>query len=139
MGRAIWAWAAVLALALPAGSASAATTKLTFDGACNTATITTSGESEDAVLGGKHCEAGFATGLNGKTTDGKFSGMAILFYGDPASYFLMLTKPYVTGGSWFLYKTTNGVNASLASGTYSVGGAAEHHRQGRQSITAHMH
>ena len=131
--------ALVCALAIAAGSASAATTTLTFDHACNTVTITTSGTSVNAVLGGTGCEAGLGTGLNGKFQGSNLTGLAVLFNGDPASYYLVLSRPYVTGGGWTLYKTTNGINGSWSSGTYSVSGAAEHHRQGRQSITAHMH
>jgi len=139
MSRTIWAWAALLALAIPNCGASAAPTRITFDGACNTATITTAGESVNAVLGGTHCGSGYATGLNGRTVDGNFSGMAILFYNDDASYFLMLSRPYVTGGSWVLYKTTSGLRGTSTHGTYTVGGTAEHHPRGSRSITSLVH
>jgi len=138
MRRKCLTWAA-LAFATQVAGASAETTTLTFDGACNTVTITTSGTSVDAVLGGTGCEAGLGTGLNGKIHGDSLSGLGILFNGDPASYYLVLTRPYVTGGNWWLYKTTNGINGSWSSGLYSVSGTAEHHPQGSQSITAHMH
>ncbi len=138
MRRNYLTWAA-LAFAAQIAGASAETTTLTFDGACNTVTITTSGTSVNAVLGGTGCEAGLGTGLNGKFQGSNLSGLGVLFNDDPASYYLVLSRPYVTGGGWTLYKTTNGINGGWSSGSYSVSGAAEHHRPGRQSITAHMH
>jgi hypothetical protein len=136
MRKMLSAWG-IAGLLLVSG-ASAGPVTISFDGACNTAAVTTSGISVNAVLGGRHCQTGLGTGLAGKNPDGQWASMAVLFDGDPASYFLMVTRPFVTGGHWFLFKTTNGINGSLASGTYTVSGTADRHPRGTRSITTSL-
>jgi hypothetical protein len=133
---------AVAALAGSAGGALADPTVITFDGACNSLSLTTNGNSVTALLSAQPtqtCEAGFGTGFNGKVKRfGNGTGLAVTFTGDAASYYLALSTPYITGGTWRLYTTPDGAATTFTSGTYSVVGTAEVHPRGTKSITSFL-
>jgi hypothetical protein len=132
---------AVAALAGSAAGALADPTVISFDLSCNTLSITTNVNSVTALVTGTDtCESGFATGFNGIFKKvGNGSGMSVTFNGDTASYFLVLSTPYITGGTWKLYTTPDGTAATVTSGTYTVGGTADVHPRGTKSITTFPH
>jgi hypothetical protein len=135
--KTLFALGAAAALAASAGGASADPVTITFDDACNAVTLTTTSNNVSASFAGTACAPGLGTGYNGKTKLlGNGTGMAVHFNSDPASYYLFLSTPYLTGGTWVLYKTTDGLTATSTNGTYSVSGTAEVHPRGTKSITS---
>jgi hypothetical protein len=111
--------AAVAAFFLWSGSASAASTSITFDGHCNGLKIYFGSKPYmTAQLTG--CETGIATGWLSKhghiLTLGETTSA---FSGDQA--FVVLDFPLVTGGTYHFFWTTNGKTiAGSDTGTYTV-------------------
>ncbi len=121
-------------LAAPAARASDAV-NITFDGACNTLTLSAFHDERSAILGGKKCPQGLATGFTGTFKSGKSVGLGVRFLGDTAGYYLVLSNPIVTGGTWTLTKSADGKTTTSTSGTYSVGGDPNARPQAGASIT----
>ncbi|HEY1615751.1 MAG TPA: hypothetical protein VGF97_18915 [Rhizomicrobium sp.] len=121
-------------LAVSAARASDAV-QISFDGACNTLSLSTFRTAEDAVLGGKKCPQGLATGFLGTFKSGNAIGLGTRFDSDPAGYYLVLSKPIATGGAWTLYKSADGKASTSTSGTYSVVGDPTARPQSGLSIT----
>ena len=88
-------------LIIPAAHASDAV-NITFDGACNTLTLSSYQDSRSAILGGKKCPQGLGTGFTGSFKSGKSYGLGVRFLGDSAGYYLVLSTPIATGGTWTL-------------------------------------
>ena len=115
---------AVSALALTAGIVPAAskTYAISLDGHCDVITLTVKGTLV-AGTDASSCAAGFGGGLIGKV---KGFGDAIVagvqFTAKSGNQFVFQVQwPLVTGGSWILYDTTDGVHLTqLESGTYTV-------------------
>jgi hypothetical protein len=108
---------------------------ITFDGACNTLSLSTLRTAEDAVLSGKKCPKGLGTGFAGAFQTGKAVGLGVRFDFDTAGYYLVLSEPIVTGGTWKLYKSADGTTSTSTNGTYSVAGDRNALPQSRRSIT----
>jgi hypothetical protein len=127
---------AAIAATLLIGTASYASdaVNITFDGACNTLTLSAFHDSRSAILGGKHCPQGLATGFSGNFKSGKSVGMGVRFLGDAAGYYLTLSVPIMTGGTWTLVKSANGKTSSSTSGTYSLAGDTDGRPQSGASI-----
>ena len=125
------------AAALVAASAANASdaVKITFDGACNTLELSTRHASENAVLAGKKCPQGFGTGFAAKFGSGKAAGLGVRFYDDPAGYYIVLSMPIATGGTWTLYKSADGKTSMSTNGTYSVAGDVRSRPMSRKPIT----
>lgn len=110
------------ALALVASTAAAsAATVVSLDGFCNVYSI----RNSHGVLSIKDtgCSQGFGTGLLGSIhADGKNE---IFGLQDPASahtqFVFKFSYPLMTGGTWSLYDTTDGVHSNLInSGNYTL-------------------
>jgi hypothetical protein len=108
-------------LAAPVVHASDAV-NITFDGACNTLTLSALGDERSAILGGKKCPQGLGTGFLGSSKTGQSVGLGVRFLGDSAGYYLVLSNPIVTGGTWTLSRSADGKTSTSTSGTYSVSG-----------------
>jgi hypothetical protein len=135
--KTLLALGAAVVFAVSAGGASADPVTITFDTLCNVVTLNTTGNNVSASFAGDSCETGLGTGYNGKVKRlGNATSMAVHFDGDPASYYLLLSEPYTTGGSWVLYTTPDGVTVTTTRGTYTVNGTAEVHPRGRKSMTS---
>lgn len=139
MRKTLLALGGVAALAVSAGGASADPVTITFDTNC-TATLTTTGNTVSALLGGSaddDCQGGFGTGYNGKVKAfGNGTGLAVHFNGDSTNYYLAVSMPYVTGGTWRLYNTADGKTITSTNGTYTVN-AAKARAHGTKSATSH--
>jgi hypothetical protein len=109
--------------------------KITFDGACNTLTLSAFHDSRSAILGGENCPQGLAAGFTGSFKTGKAVGLGVRFLGDPAGYYLVLSNPIVTGGTWTLSKSADGKTSTSTGGTYSVDGDPNARPQSSPSIT----
>ena len=121
-------------LVAPAARASDAVS-ISFDGACNTLTLSAYHDSRSAELGGKHCPQGLGTGFTGSFKVGKAVGLGVRFLGDSAGYYLVLSTPIATGGTWTLTKSADGKTISQSGGTYSVSGAPNDALQSNPPIT----
>jgi hypothetical protein len=109
--------------------------QITFDGACNTLSLSSFRNEESAVLAGRKCPQGLATGFSGSFNSGQGVGLGVRFYNDTAGYYLVLSTPIATGGTWTLYKSADGMNSTSTSGTYSVAGDPSAQPQADESIT----
>jgi hypothetical protein len=125
---------AAAALNAPAAHASDAV-NITFDGACNALTLSADRDSRSAILGGKKCPQGFGTGFAGSFKSGKSVGLGVRFLGDDAGYYLVLSTPIATGGTWTLSKSADGKSSTSTTGTYSVGGDPKARLQSDTPIT----
>lgn len=116
------------------GAASAGSAILTLDGFCNAYKI----KKADAgyALTDTGCSSAIGGGVSGKL---KGTGKnAIIALTDPASpgfqFEFTFSSPFVTGGTWSLYSTNDGVTFGLlTSGTYTVGAPAQ---RGLKSVTS---
>lgn len=141
MRKTLLALGAAAALAASAGGALAdpVTTTITFDGACNEVTLTETGNNVSATFAGTACEPGLGTGYNGKFKPiFKNTGMTVHFNSDPNSYYLTLSAPYVTGGTWILYSTADGATVTKTTGTYTVSTGDDVQARGTKSITSFL-
>jgi hypothetical protein len=108
---------------------------ITFDGACNTLALSAFHNSRSAELGGKKCPQGLATGFLGSFGSGKSVGIGVRFLGDNAGYYLVLSTPIATGGTWTLSKSADGKSSTFTAGTYSVAGDPDAGPQSGLSIS----
>jgi len=134
MKMAIFGLGAAAALVAVSARASDAV-KITFDGACNTLDLSTFHASEDAVLAGKTCPQGFGTGFAATFKSGTAAGLGVRFTDDPAGYYLVLSTPIATGGTWTLYKSADGKTSTSTGGTYSVAGDVQARPMSGRPIT----
>lgn len=125
-------WAAVLG---PSAVQASNAIRITFDGACNTLELSTFHRSESAILSGKKCPQGLGTGFAAAFKTGEGAGLGVRFDNDSAGYYLVLSEPIVTGGTWTLYKSADGQTSTSTSGTYSVGGDPNARLRAAKSIT----
>ena len=109
--------------------------RITFDGVCNTLDLSTFRTAESAVLSGKKCPQGLGTGFAADFKTGEGAGLGVRFDNDSAGYYLVLSRPIVTGGTWTLYKSADGQTSTSTSGTYPVSGDPNARPQAAKSIT----
>ncbi|HTK79463.1 MAG TPA: hypothetical protein VL286_03400 [Rhizomicrobium sp.] len=130
------------ALAMCAGSATAKTTSISFDGLCDGMDIVVNKTDRTALETGNGCDEGahFGAGTIGKI---KVRGNTITFGvnlsakgGGAYQYIYVISYPFVTGGTWSNFYTTDGKTMSRQfTGTYTVNGAARHETKGLRSST----
>jgi hypothetical protein len=105
---------------------------ISLDGHCDVITIHIS-KSLIAGADDPACSAQFGGGLIGKVKG--FGNAIVAGVQSPAApgvqFVLQISYPLITGGTWNLYDTTDGVTLSqIETGTYSVSGAAAHGAKG---------
>jgi hypothetical protein len=135
MQKTVLAMAAAAALSGASAAIASDAVHITFDGACNTLALSAYHNSRSAIFGGKHCPQGLATGFTGSFKSGKSVGLGVRFLGDDAGYYLVLSTPIATGGSWTLSRSANGKTSTSTGGTYSVGGEPDTRPQSVRPIT----
>jgi hypothetical protein len=137
---ALLAAAAVFAFA---GQADAAkTTSISLDGMCNVFAITTQDTARLAAAletdPDGRCQTFLGEGRVAGTKDlGRIVDIGGVFNGSPSPVFTIDVQfPFVTGGAWHEYETTDGVHMQfLTSGTYTVVGPAAVLRQTGKRLT----
>ena len=142
MKRLLLPAAAALAMLCAGNAAMAKTVSISFDGLCDGMDITVNKANRTALETGNGCDEGanFGAGTIGKI---KGRGNAITFGvnlspkgGAAYQYIYVIDYPFVTGGSWSNFFTTDGKTMSkLSTGTYTVGAAARHDAHGLESST----
>jgi len=133
---------AALSMLCVGDAAAAKTVSIAFDGLCDGMDITVNKDNRTALETGNGCDEGanFGAGTIGKI---KGRGNAITFGvnlspkgGAAYQYIYVVDYPFVTGGSWSNFFTTDGKTVSkLSTGTYTVGGAAPRKADGLKSST----
>src|SRR5579862_1063917 len=114
--------AAVVALAISAGSADAAkTVSISFDGLCDGMDIIVNPSNRTALEAGNGCDQGANFGA---ATIGKIKGhgntitFGVNLHGkgvDTYQYIYVISYPFVTGASWYNFYTTDGKTLSRIS------------------------
>jgi hypothetical protein len=133
---------AALAMLCAGNAAMAKTVSISFDKLCDGMDIIVDKTGRTALETGNGCDEGahFGAGTIGKI---KNRGNAITFgvnlYGKGGGayqYIYVISYPFVTGGSWSNFYTTDGKTLSKDfTGTYTVNGGARHGTTGRPSST----
>ncbi len=123
----------VLAMVCAGSAALATTVSISFDNLCDGMDISVNTASHTALETGNGCDVGanFGAGTLGKI---KARGKAITFGvnlsakgGAAYQYIYVIDYPFVTGGSWSNFYTTDGKTMSrVSTGTYTVGGGDAH-------------
>jgi hypothetical protein len=132
--------AALLATSGAALAKSKATT-ISLDGYCDVLSIQNNKVLKTALTAtdDPNCEALFGAGFAGKIK--KIGNSAILgmhISGTAEEFVFRIDYPFVTGGSWVLYGTQDGVNlTAFAGNTYTVNGTPE--RGSRPVLSAIRH
>lgn len=141
MNRVLLPCVAALTIAL-SGAASAKTASISFDGLCDGMDIIVNKASNTALETGNGCDEGahFGAGTIGKIKDrGKTVTFGVNLSGKGGGayqYIYVVDYPFVTGGSWSNFYTTDGKTLSrISTGTYTVGGTP--HRGPRGSRSSH--
>jgi hypothetical protein len=135
--------AVALAMLCAGDSATAKSASISFDGLCDGMDMTVNTDNRTALETGNGCDEGanFGAGTIGKI---KGRGNAITFGvnlspkgGGAYQYIYVIDYPFVTGGSWSNFYTTDGKTVSkLSTGTYTVGSTALRKADGLRSSTA---
>jgi hypothetical protein len=136
----------VAALVIGAGSAVAQKVSISFDGLCDGMDIIVDKTGRTALETGNGCDQGahFGAGTIGKI---KNRGNNITFGvnlnakgGGAYQYIYVISYPFVTGGSWSNFYTTDGKTLSRDFvGTYTVNGPARRETTGLKSSTDLRH
>jgi hypothetical protein len=146
MRRLLLAGAATLAMLCAGNAAMAKTVSISFDKLCDGMDIIVDKTGRTALETGNGCDEGahFGAGTIGKI---KNRGNAITFgvnlYGKGGGayqYIYVISYPFVTGGTWSNFYTTDGKTMSKDfAGTYTVNGGARHGTTGSPSSTDRAH
>jgi hypothetical protein len=135
--------AAAAILAMPASSALAKgkTVNITLDGFCDSFTITSANGVNSIADDPSTCTTWYGVGLSGKLKpDGKSASFGMITPGQPStSYYVTFSYPYVTGGTFNMYITNDGMNGDgvlALSDTYTVAGTATHGQRGTKSASS---
>lgn len=120
--------------------ASAKMTTISLDGFCNVMQIRTQGQTYAVDFEKDHCEKFLGEGRILKLKDaGRIADIGGLADQDASRVLnYEIQFPFVSGGSWNLYETTDGQTMTpVTSGTYTVtGGAARVSRAGKRPVTS---
>ena len=134
--------AAVAVFAFAGQADAAKTTSISLDGTCNVFAITTQDSGHLAAAletdPDGRCQTFLGEGRVAGTKDlGRIVDIGGNFDGSPSAVFTIdIQFPFVTGGAWHEYKTTDGVHMQfLTSGTYTVVGPAAVLRQTGKRLT----
>jgi opacity protein-like surface antigen len=121
---------AALAMLCASGAAMAQTVSISFDGLCDGMDIILDKSGRTALETGNGCDVGahFGAGTIGKI---RARGNTVTFGvnlggkgGSAYQYIYVIDYPFVTGGCWTNFYTTDGLTRSVvAVGTYTVGAA----------------
>ena len=119
--------------------ASASVSVLSLDGFCNEYKVRKTGTLFAAKDSNTDCSAGFGGGVLA-TVSGQGKNAVVAFQ-DPASpgyqFEFTFSYPFVTGGTWVLYYTNDGVHFAVDnSGTYTLTTPAAGSGKGGKSVTA---
>ncbi|HWA03103.1 MAG TPA: hypothetical protein VG819_06180 [Rhizomicrobium sp.] len=132
--------AAAAAAVVLSTAAYAKTASISFDGLCDGMDISVDKTNQTALETGNGCDEGahFGAATVGKIKDrGKVLTFGVNLSGKGGGayqYIYVIDYPFVTGGSWSNFYTTDGKTLSrINSGTYTVGAPA---RQGGRSSTS---
>jgi hypothetical protein len=134
--------AAALAMLCASGAALAGTVSISFDKLCDGMDITVNTVDRTALSLGNGCDVGanFGIGTMGRIKNrGRTVTLAVNLSGKGGSayqYVYVVDYPFVTGGSWSNFYTTDGITMSrITYGTYTVGGTAARKANGLKSST----
>jgi len=132
--------AALLMALTGAAVAKRTTTVISIDDFCDVFTVTAKGHLV-AATDDPNCATGLVGGIFTKVRGiGEAATLAGIFNGDTStSWTLVLSAPFVTGGTWILYYTQDGVTESFFfEGSYTVvGGADRKSKSGTSFIAGH--
>ncbi|HVU21805.1 MAG TPA: hypothetical protein VHE09_13820 [Rhizomicrobium sp.] len=142
MKKVLLSCAVALSTWCASGLANAATVSISFDGLCDGMDISVNKENRTALETGNGCDLGanFGAGTIGKI---KNRGKTITFAvnlspkgGGAYQYVYVIDYPFVTGGSWSNFYTTDGKTTGRGGGgTYTVGDGANRNTKGLKSST----
>lgn len=142
MKRTLLPGAIMLAMLCASGAASAKSVSISFDGLCDGMDIAVNKTNQTALSLGNGCDLGanFGIGTIGKIKDrGHTITLAVNLSGKGGSayqYVYVVDYPFVTGGSWSNFYTTDGITMSrISTGTYTVSDGAAHKSDGLKSST----
>lgn len=146
MKKLLVALAAAAIVAVPASSALAKgkPVNITLDGFCDSFTVTNSGGVSSIADDPNTCTTWYGVGLQGKLkADGKTVSFGMITPGEPStSYYVTFSYPYVTGGTFKMYITNDGLNGDgflALTDTYTVGGTPNHGEKGTKSASSLAH
>lgn len=131
-----------VALAMSAGGVLAKdqTVTITIDGACDAFSITVHGENVGLSEDNPVCDLAIGSGYIGTVNRrGKYAIIGAILNNDATAHWVIgLQYPLVTGGSYTVGYTTDGVHIRnvRGSGTYTVSGTAAHGLRGNEPITS---
>jgi len=142
MKRLLLPAAAALAMLCAGDAAMAKTVSISFDGLCDGMDIAVNKTSRTALSLGNGCDEGanFGIGTMDRIKDrGHTITLAVNLSGKGGGayqYVYVIDYPFVTGGSWSNFYTTDGVTMSrITTGTYTVGGDPRRKANGLRSST----
>jgi len=134
--------AAALAMLCASGAAIADTVSISFDQLCDGMDITVNKVNRTALSLGNGCDVGanFGIGTMSRIRDrGHTVTLAVNLSGKGGGayqYVYVIDYPFVTGGSWSNFYTTDGVTMSrITTGTYTVSDGAAKKSDGLKSST----
>jgi hypothetical protein len=139
MKKILLACAALAVVALPAGSAMAKTHHVSLDGFCDAFTITDNGAGVNSIADDPStCTTWYGVGINVKEKGvGKISSFGMLAPDvTGTSYYVTFTTPFVTGGTFNMYITGDGIGGDgflALTDTYTVTDGADHKGRGKAS------
>ena len=126
------------ALALMASTTVAsAVTLVSLDGYCNQYAFRY--HTGQFTMKDTGCSNAIGGGLLGSIHgEGKAAVMALTDPGNPTTQFVFkFSYPFVTGGTWTLYSTSNGTSlTTVLSGNYTIPNAGEPSLKGPKSVTS---
>ncbi len=142
MKRTLLPAAAALAMLCAGNAAMAQTVSISFDKLCDGMDITVNKTNRTALSLGNGCDEGanFGIGTMGKIKDrGRTITLAVNLSGKGGGayqYVYVVDYPFVTGGSWSNFYTTDGVTMSrISTGTYTVNDGTRRKTDGLKSST----
>jgi hypothetical protein len=138
MRRILALGAAALVASTGFANARGKTSEISLDGYCNIYQITITGVLA-AAQDTPSCSGNFGGGLVATVKGfGKSVDIALQDASNPGVQLMLeLSYPFVTGGTFHLYQTTNGITFSDAlDGTYSISTAPERGEKSNLSATA---
>jgi len=145
MKNILLACAALAVGALPAGSALAKTHHITLDGYCDSFTITDNGAGVNSIADDPNtCTTWYGVGIGVKQKGvGKVSSFGMLAPDvTGTSYYVTFTTPFVTGGTFNMYITNDGLGGDgflALTDTYTVTDGATQRGRGKTSAKMMIH
>jgi hypothetical protein len=132
---------ALLMASISGAAARRATTTISIDDFCDVFTVTTKGRYV-AATDDPNCATGLVGGIFTKVKGvGNAATLGGIFNNDTTtSWTVVFSAPFVTGGTWILYFTQDGVTENFFfEGSYTVVDAKGRHFKTGPSFTAGRH